>query len=170
MSALDSLLLILLLWGAYSGFRKGFVMEIFSIGSFFLATIGSIRLLNKFTSLCTRWYGSVGGLMPYLVFVLLFIIIVLAITLVGRLFRRLINLTLLGGIDKLVGALLGMFKWAFFVSTFLWLASLLHLKIPAAYTAHSFLFPIIEPLAPRFMGWLPILQQWLQSINTAGGN
>ena len=154
MRALDIFLLILLVWGAYSGFKKGFIMEIFSIGSFFVATMGSIKLLDKLVSLCAKWYSSLGGIMPYIIFVLLFITIVVAVTLVGRLFRRLINLTLLGGIDKAIGALLGIFKWGFFVSTFLWLGSLLHLKIPDTYTAHTFLFPVIESLARQFIAWL----------------
>ena len=86
MKALDSLLLTLLVWGAYSGFRKGFVVEVFSMGSFLVATIGSIRLLDQLAGLCVRWYGNIGGIMPYVIFTLLFITIVVVVTLLGRLF------------------------------------------------------------------------------------
>lgn len=174
MKALDSLLLTLLVWGAYSGFRKGFVVEVFSMGSFLVATIGSIRLLDQLAGLCVRWYGHIGGIMPYVIFTLLFITIVVVVTLLGWLFRRLINLTLLGGLDKVMGGLLGIFKWAFFLSTFLWLASVLHLKIPDTYTADTLLFPIIEPIAPQFVAWLvtwfPAIQAWLSGINAPAGN
>jgi len=43
---LDILLLMLLAWGGYSGFRKGLVLEIFSISALVLAVLGSIKLLD----------------------------------------------------------------------------------------------------------------------------
>lgn len=172
MKALDILLLALLIWGAYSGFKKGFIAEIFSLGSFLLATIGSIKLLNQLTNLFKRWYGSLGSFTPYIVFILIFIIIVIIVTLIGKLFRNLVNMTILGGLDKLMGAILGIFKWAFFVSTFIWLANLLHLNLAQSYLIDTFFFPIIQTLAPRLLGWLadwiPILQGWIESIKIKG--
>lgn len=148
-------------------------MEIFSIGSFFMAAMGSIKLLDKLVSLCAKWYNALGGLTPYVTFAVLFIAIVVAVKLAGRLFRRLVNLTLLGGIDKVIGALLGIFKWSFFVSTFLWLGNLFHLGIPDTYTAYTFLFPFIESLTPQFIAWLspwlPALQEWLKRISPSVG-
>ena len=47
MKLLDIFLLILLVWGGYNGFRKGLILEIFSIGALVLAVLGSVRLLEK---------------------------------------------------------------------------------------------------------------------------
>ncbi|OJW68903.1 MAG: hypothetical protein BGO68_03920 [Candidatus Amoebophilus sp. 36-38] len=168
MKALDILLLVILIWGAYSGFKKGFIAEVFSLGAFLLATIGSVKLLNQLTSLFKKWYGSLGDFTPYIVFVLIFITIVILVTLIGKLFRNLVNMTILGGLDKLMGAILGIFKWAFFVSTFLWLANLLHVNLVHSYLVDTFFFPLIKSLAPRFLGWLadwiPVLQGWIEGI------
>ena len=161
---LDIILFFLLVWGGYSGFRKGFILELFSIGSLFIAIIGSIKVLNKVISFYTKWYGSLGDLMPYILFVLIFILIIVAVTFAGRLLKNLINLTLLGSLDQLAGAVLGIFKWAFLVSSLLWIINLLHLRLPTHYTDHTILLPLIQSLAPRLMAflptWLPALKNW----------
>lgn len=170
----DIFLLILLAWGAYSGFRKGFVLEIFSLGSFFVAMIGSIKLLDKLSQFYATWYGNLGDILPYLLFVLLFILIVIGFSLVGKVFRQLIHLTLLGGLDKLAGACLGMFKWAFFVSSFLWFANLLQLTLPTHAIKEATLLPMIQPFAPRFIAWVatwwPMLQEWLKQPHIPSHN
>jgi membrane protein required for colicin V production len=174
LKSLDILLLLLLIWGAYSGFKKGFVSEVFSLGAFFLATIGSVKLMDYFAGFLNKCNGNLGSLAPYLAFVLIFLGIVVAITLVGRLFKYLINLTILGWIDRLAGTVLGVFKWAFFVSTFLWIADLLHFNVPNNYLSETHVFPIIKSLAPRLLGWLPswlpMLQEWFARIKGAANN
>jgi len=174
LQGLDILLLILLIWGAYSGFRKGFVSEIFSLGAFFIATIGSVKLMDYFAGFLRKCNGNLGTFAPYLAFVLIFLGIVVAITLVGKFFKYLINMTILGWIDRLMGAVLGIFKWAFFVSTFLWVADLLHFNVPNNYLSDTYIFPIIKSLAPRFLGWLPswlpALQGWLEKVKATTNN
>jgi membrane protein required for colicin V production len=171
--ALDIFLLFLLAWGGYSGFRKGFILELFSIASLFIATIGSIKLLNKFIGLYSKWWGDLGTWMPYLLFIILFIFLVLIVSLVGRLLKKLVHhLTPLGSLDCLIGAALGVFKWAFLISSMLWVIHLLHLKLPNRYTDHTTLFPIIQALVPKLMGffphWLPTLKNWLRYTNQPG--
>lgn len=162
---LDILLLMLLAWGGYSGFRKGLVLEIFSISALVLAVLGSIKLLDGAVGLCTKWYHGQNGWLPYVVFVCLFVVILITITLVGGFFKALIKPTLLGSLDRLLGTLLGILKWGICSSTFLWLGSLVQLKMPEAYTEGTFLFPIIESLCPQLLAWcscwFPYLQKWL---------
>ena len=154
MKVLDSILFTLLVWGAYKGFRRGFVVEVFSLASFGVATVGSIMLKNQLAELYVRWYGSIGSIASYAISTFLSIITVIVVTLIGRLFSYLINLALLGDLDKALGILLGIFKWALFSSIFFWLASMLHLEIPDTYTADTVLFPLIKPLAPQLVAWI----------------
>ena len=169
MKALDILIMVLLIWGAYTGFKKGFISELFSLGSFFLATIGSIKMLDFLSGIYKKFYGSLGTVTPYIIFVLSFILIIIAVTLTGRFIRYLINMTILGGFDKLMGAILGIFKWAFFISTFLWLGNLLQLSFYHNSLSKSLFFPILQPIAPRLLGWaincLPILKNWNHSLS-----
>jgi membrane protein required for colicin V production len=163
--ALDILWLLLLVWGAYSGFKRGFVAEVFSLGAFLIATISSVKLMEFLTRLLQKWNINLGSATPYVIFVLAFIAIVIIVTLIGRLFSHLIHMTLLGGVDKLIGAVLGVFKWGFFIGIFLWLANVLQLHVPHSYLADTYFLPIVQSIAPRFLDWLSTyfssLQGWL---------
>jgi len=152
--ALDILWLLLLTGGAYSGFKRGFVAECFSLGAFLIATISSVKVMELLTRLLQKWSVNLGNLTPYIIFVLAFIAIVIIVTLIGKLFSRLIHMTLLGGFDKLVGAVLGVLKWGFYIGVFLWLANVLQLHIPHSYLADTYFLPLVQSLAPRFLGWL----------------
>jgi len=170
----DIFLLILLAWGGYSGFKKGLVLEIFSIGALVLGVLGSIRLLDGAVEFCKRWYHDQDGLLPYVVFVCLFVIILITITLVGKFFKALIKPTLLGSLDRLLGSLLGILKWGVCSSTFLWLGSLMRLTIPEAYTEGTYLFPTIASLCPQLLAWcsswFPYIQEWLTTTDTLHNN
>lgn len=174
MKLLDILLLVLLAWGGYRGFKKGLIREIFSISALVLAVWGSMRLLHKAIALCTPWFHDQDELLPYVVFACLFITILLATTVAGRLLKVLIKPTVLGSLDRLLGGILGIFKWSTSMSTLLWLGSLIQLKIPAAYTENTFIFPFIEALSPQLFAWcsawMPYIQDWFTTTGTHQGH
>jgi len=150
---LDLILLIPLAWGAYRGFQKGLVRELCALGAFFLAALGSIKLLDQAIVIGTQWGYDFGESVPYVAFVLVFILILVSILLAGRLVRRLIQPTLLGSIDSLVGSVLGLCKWALVVSALLSLSRSLDMAIPEAYTQDSWLLPWLETLVPQGLHW-----------------
>jgi membrane protein required for colicin V production len=166
---LDIFLLVLLGWGGYSGFRKGLILEIFSVGALVLAALGSVRLLDGAVALCTKWYDDQHALLPYVVFVLLFFIIFVTITWAGKFLKNLIKPTLLGSLDRLLGSILGILKWGICISTFFWLGNLVQLKIPEAHTIDTFLFPIVTSLCPQLLAWysswMPCIQEWLTTTD-----
>lgn len=135
-----------------------------------LAVLGSIRLLNGTVSFCTKWYQDQDGLLPYVAFVFLFIVIFMTITWIGKLFKTLIKPTLLGDLDQLLGGVAGILKWGMFSSTLLWLGQLVRLNISEVYTEGTFFFPIIKLLCPRLLAWgaswVPWIQEWLTAIGT----
>ena len=55
---------------------------------------------------------------------------------------------LLGSVDSIAGAILGIVKSAFFISLFMWLALGFELKMPNEWSAKSEYLQYIEPLAP----------------------
>ena len=140
-------------------------MEIFSIGALVLAVLGSVRLLEKVVELCTGWYPGQQKILPYVVFIFLFIVITIATTWVGKLLKALLKPTLLGSLDRILGSALGILKWSLYSSMALWLGNLIQLKIPEEYTAGTFLFPIIKPLFPQLLAWcsawLPYAPEWI---------
>lgn len=153
MRLLDILLLITLAWGAYSGFKRGLIRELFSVGAFALAGLGSTQFSDKLMEQGAQWGYAPGGALSYLVFVLAFILLLVAVRLMGRLVKLLIQPTFLGKIDSFAGSLLGVCKWALLVSTVLWLSHSLQMPIPEVYTEGTWLFPWVQALAPQWLNW-----------------
>lgn len=153
MKLLDIFLLFVLALGSYRGFKRGLVVELFSLGALALAAMGSTRLLVVASGFCAKWYQGSSEALPYVIFVCLFLIILVTIKGIGQLFSALIKTTLLGSIDRLLGSMLGLLKWSVGTSAYLWLGELLQLKIPEVYTANTVLFPLIKALAPQLFSW-----------------
>ena len=171
MKPLDVFLLLLLAWGGYSGFKKGLLLEIFSVGALVLATLGSTRLADGATELYARWYQQPSDSLSYSLFMLLFVTLFVATMFVGKFFKALIKPTLLGNLDRLLGSGLGLLKWAVCSSICIWLGEQIQLKIPNVYTDHTTLFPIIASLTPQLLAWgttwWPHLQEHLCPVVTS---
>ena len=148
MAALDIVILAILLWGGYHGYKTGFTMALVSILAFILAVIGGFKLLHYGMDLLDDHFEISGKLLPFISFLIIFIAIVLIVNLLGKSLKTVLDMTLLGSVDKAAGGLLGVLKWAFGLSILLWLCSSFLITIPENWTEHSFLFPILNGMAP----------------------
>ena len=165
MAIIDIGLLALLSWGGVHGFRRGFLTEFFSMTSFVAAGLVSNKLLDPITAICLRWSADWGKVLPYIASIFIFMAAVIIINALGKLFVHFIKPTLLGHLDQLLGCILGVMKWGLLVSTCLWCSKhLFHTGVPAQYTEHAVIFPVVESLAPRcFALWLNswhMVQAW----------
>ena len=168
MNTLDIILLIPLLFGGYLGYKKGLILELIGILALILAIIGSFKLLNEAIRFLSQFFPDYSNIVPFIAFLGLFIIILILVSLLGRFLKKMIDLTILGSIDNLLGALLGVFKWAFLISLVLWLFNQINLSVPADLTEGSFLFDKIEGLAPTVGNFiaavLPFTEDLFESV------
>jgi len=170
MKLLDLLLILLLAWGAYRGYKSGFVMEVFSLFSFSIAKIISIKILHLVKILYGKWHSNGGTIPAYIGFAICFITIVAIIYLLGRVFKSKLHKTVLRKVDKFAGLAVGMGTWAFYISSAIWFADLLNIKLPDSYIANTILFPVIKAFSPTFMSlvskWLPTFKTWLDMLKS----
>lgn len=120
MSTADILILVLLALGAFRGFRKGFLLEIVGILALLLGIFGAMKLLQEGMEFLSKHFEISSQILPYVAFLALFIIIMLGVSLIGSLFKRMIDLTPLGTLDNFAGAIVGVLKWALGISFLLW--------------------------------------------------
>ena len=157
-----------MLWGAYRGFRKGFLMEIISLVALILGIIGGFALLHQGMNWLDQNVDINGNLLPYVSFILIFLIIVIGLSLLGKLIKKILDMTLLGSIDSLTGGIIGVLKWAFGISVLLWLTTSFGLIIPEQTIEGSSLFGYIEPIAPVVVDYIstffPFAQDLFESI------
>lgn len=168
MSTIDIILLVPLIFGAYQGFKKGFLLEVIAILAFVLAIVGGFKLLHIGMDMLNDNFNISGKLLPYIAFVIIFLAIILGINLLGKALKKIIDLTLLGTVDNLAGLVVSVFKWAFGLSIILWLTDSFGVALPEKWTEDALLYPLILPLAPKVVdllsGFMPFAHDLFDMI------
>lgn len=154
MSTVDIALVAIILIGAFSGYREGFLMELFSFAAILLGVLGAFKLMGYAMLYLVEKFEINESLLPYVAFALVFIIILIAVKLLGKMIKVSIDKTFLGQVDQAAGAGLGMLKAAFLLSVSLWIMNTLDFELPERWTSDSWLLPRIESFAPQVTVWL----------------
>ncbi|MEQ8424014.1 MAG: CvpA family protein [Cyclobacteriaceae bacterium] len=154
MNKLDIFIIVLLLFGAYRGYRSGFLMGLVSLVAIVLGVFGGFKLMGEGMLLLQREFNADSTVLPYLSFLLIFVIIVVGVNILGRMIRATISKTFLGTIDEAMGAILGVFKWLFMMSVILWILDSLEFSLSPQWTEGSFLFNYTSMFAAELAGWM----------------
>ena len=152
MKTLDILILLPLLWGAYSGYRKGLLMAIVAVAAFVIAVVLGFKLLHVGLEWLAPYVSGVPrSVLPYIGFSTMFFPIIFLVNKLGKMLRNSWKYTLIGSFDSIAGAIVGLFLWAFGVSVFLWLVMAIGVKISAQAQENTFVYPIVAPIAPTII-------------------
>lgn len=85
----------------------------------------------------------------------------------GKVVKKMIDMTLLGGVDKFAGALVGMVKWAIGISIILFLTINFGIELPGQ-NEDLVLYPFMVDLGPNIISALdvvlPFAEEMLESI------
>ena len=177
MSTIDFILIIILLLGAYSGYKKGLILELIGIFAFVLAIFGGFKLLHTGMDYVSRMYEGFGNLLPFVAFMVLFILILIVVNMVGKLLKRVIDWTPFGVLDNLAGAVIGIAKWALALSILLWVMSGLNINFPEKFTENSSVMPLISGFStqvgnfistifPSFDSFINTLEELFESFTS----
>lgn len=120
MNSADIVILVLLTIGAFRGFRKGFLLEIVGILALLLGIFGAIKLLQEGMEFLSEHFEISSQFLPYVAFLVLFILIMVGVSIIGRFIKKVIDLTPLGTLDNFAGAVVGVLKWALGISFLIW--------------------------------------------------
>ena len=153
MNVLDAIIAIPVLFGAYKGFQKGVLMELVTFLALGMALVASFFFMNLGVHYLKPYLGE-HSLMPVLSFVIIFIGVLFVVYYIGKMLKKLLDITLFGSIDNFLGGLLGMLKWALVFSVFLWLFDKGGIILPKSFTAGSLLFPYLSLYAPKLMAFI----------------
>ena len=116
MSYLDLFLILPIAWGAYAGYKNGFIYEICLLMTMVLGLIGAAKfsgIAAQYLSEKTDWSPQV---IPFVSFIAVFLIIIVGVIFFARILSVAINKTPLGIANNLLGLVAGATKWALFVS------------------------------------------------------
>lgn len=103
---IDIVFLVLIIVAVVKGIRKGIIMAIFTFIGWFIGIAAALKLsafvatyLQRHTNIAVKW-------LPLLAFLLVFVVAVLLVQLAGKAVEGVFNISMLGWINRLGGALL----------------------------------------------------------------
>lgn len=152
MNTIDIVILIPLLLGFVFGLSKGFIREIISLAVIFIGIYGSKWLSPIASSMLTGVFSVSETVAKPLSFVVVFIAIALFMMFLARSLDKLVENISLGGLNKLLGGLFGMLKYALIISISTNVFQVLDSKINIINTetkANSILYKPMLQLAPQ---------------------
>jgi len=177
LSTADIIIVVLLLLGAYSGFKKGLILELIAIIAFVLAIVGGFKLLHVGMEYISKMYDGFGNLLPFVAFLVLFVLILIVVNMIGKILKKVVDWTPLGVLDNLAGALIGIAKWALALSILLWVMSGLNINLPDYLTKNSRVLPLVSGFAsqvgdfistifPSFDSFIKTLEELFESFTS----
>ncbi len=119
MAVLDIILAILLVYGLYKGFTKGFFVEIASLVSLLVGLYGAIHFsyfIGDWLKMKVEWDAKY---IQIVAFALTFFGILIVVSMVGKILTKIIDAAQLGLLNKLAGAAFGVAKIALILSVIL---------------------------------------------------
>lgn len=154
MSKVDIVLAIILVIGAISGYKKGFLSELFTLLGIILGVLAGFKLMGEAMLFLDDRYDINEKVLPYVAFTIVFLIVVVGMVLLGKFFQSSLDKTVLGSVDKVAGGLLGILKTGFMLSVLLWLGSSLSIFVPDHLSEDSWLYPTVMKFAPAVTSWI----------------
>lgn len=115
---IDIVLLVIVLWFAYKGFRNGLIIELTTFIALLLAIWAALKYGNIVTGLLERNFSLQGNYLPFLSFVITFILVLVVISFIGRIITKALQVAQLGILNRLLGFLFGIFKVGILLALF----------------------------------------------------
>jgi len=150
---IDFIALGLIVLAIIKGFQKGLIVAIFSLLAFVIGLAAALKLsavvaqyLGTNTNISQRW-------LPILAFAIVFFIVVLLVRLGAKAIERVLQMSMLGWLNKLGGIVFYFLLYFFIFSVILFYATQLHIIKPQT-VEMSTTYPIIYPIAPVVMDTL----------------
>ena len=116
MNIVDIVLGLILLYGLIRGFFRGFFAELASLLAFIVGIYVAVYFSYIISNILAEWVSWNIQFVHLIGFAITFLIVVLIISIIGKVLTTAANFAFLGIINKLLGAAFGFIKVAFIAS------------------------------------------------------
>ena len=154
---IDIIFLIPLMLFAWSGYKKGLIIEAATLialilGLYFAIYFSDIAagLLNENFNINQKYVGAIS-------FIATFVAVVFGVIAIGKMLEKVINVLLLGFLNKMAGSIFGILKGALFISILIFAFSYFGLEnsvFNSESRQKSLLYEPIKSVAPALASWL----------------
>lgn len=158
MNIIDIILILPIIWFAYQGFKRGFIIELASLLALVLGIYAALYFSGYAADFLSENLKLDSKYVPVSAFILTFILVVILVYWLGRILENIVNMVALGFLNKLAGGLFGILKAAVFLSIILLLVNRFKDDLISADKKDgSLLYAPVEGIAPMLWNQL---QEW----------
>jgi membrane protein required for colicin V production len=163
LSKIDIVITLLLVLGAYFGYKRGFLAELFFLAALILGVFIGFKLTGWGVEYLHKHFNADTAFLPYLSFLIIFIGVVVLVIFIGGRIKHLMDQSFLGKVDSIAGAILGVMKYAFCASVIFWLTEKVNYTLPNSWVQGSWLYPktvgFAKSVSEFFGGFLPFFKE-----------
>ena len=120
MNYLDIIIILYLVWGFYTGFKRGAIYMLVSFVSIILALYAAIHFSYLSTELLANWLNKDPQELKILSYIVTFIVVFILMHLIGKILDNFIKAVSLGFINRLLGGVLSVGIKVIILSLLIW--------------------------------------------------
>ncbi|HVB03548.1 MAG TPA: CvpA family protein [Chitinophagaceae bacterium] len=150
---IDILFVVFMLWAVFKGYSNGLIIGIFSLLSLLAGLLIALKFSAVFCHYGQMHFHLTGSWWPLVFFILIFIGVILLVNLGARLLTKLLELAMLGWLNRICGIILYMAIYTVIFSILLWLMDRVHL-IPLAMKLQSRVYAYLRPVGPAVISFI----------------
>ena len=160
---IDLIVVVLLVLALIKGWRKGFIVGVFSFLAFIIGLAAAIKLsaaaadyIGEAVTISQRW-------LPVVAFAVVFLAVVLLVRLGAKALEGVVNVAMLGWANKLGGIVLFALLYLFVFSILLFYATQVNL-INTETAQASVTYPYLQPLGPKVINALSVILPFFKNM------
>jgi membrane protein required for colicin V production len=164
MNFLDVILIILLGIAAIRGLKRGLILELATLVALVLGILAGFYLSGFVSGLLEKGFDYHGKYINIISFIIVFIAVIVLVRLLAKVIEKAVKAIALGFLNKLGGAIFSVLKTAFILSTMIYFLNRFdegQRFIKPETRSRSFLFPVVEKLAPAI---IPKMKQEIDDL------
>jgi membrane protein required for colicin V production len=167
MNIIDIVILISLIIAAISGFMKGLVLSVASFVGFFLGILVSFRFAGSVQQILMDLTGSEGRYLYLVGFLICFVLVTIAVHLIGKAIEKVVEMVALGFLNRLTGAAFGVLRSLLVFSALIYALAYIDPDkrlITIDQQENSFFYQPLEKILPSA---LPFIRHHLEEMDNA---
>jgi membrane protein required for colicin V production len=157
LNSVDVFLLICFVPAIIGGIMSGLVRQVASLVALILGAWAGWHFSALLAEGIKIWFKSDSELIGIISFALIFIAVVIVVNLIGKALSGIIKFVMLGWLDRLLGVIFAILKYAFIFSVAIYLLNsldALYPFLPKHIIKQSALYPLLESMAPSLFPYL----------------
>ncbi len=150
---IDIIFAVLLVLAILRGYGQGLIIGVFSLVAIIIGLAAAMKLSAATAPWIGRTFKIAEEWLPFIAFILVFLLVVMLIRLGAKAIEKTVEVTMLGWINKLAGAILYIAIYTLVFSVLLFYAEQMQL-LQAATIEKSLTYGFIQPWGPKVIGSL----------------